>query len=1028
MIFIKKNKNKMINLKWQDTRELKYVRKGFKFMKRLGSTILAILFLLVTASSGLIFAQGDAVEPERPYEVFQDFEDMESQEDLGEFMGCSIDEVSQATLSLSADGGYQNSKAAKIEFTKISYWMEFLDPANDQNRYHAKKDGFSFWIKTDQPIDIRLYVYDEWREMECEPIALTAGEHFVQVPWTSVVDSEGGTVRKFTNNALNRVMLKVSGGVSGAGAIYIDEIGYYEAEEEPSEPAIPGEEYELMQDFEDMSSQEDLEDFMTVLIDEDSEAILSLAEGKGYLGSKAARIEYSCIKYWMNFLDPDADQGRYYAKGEGFSFWIKTDREIDVQLYVLDDWVDMHGERITLSPGEHFVQVPWSSVKGSDDETLTVDPENSLQRLKIKVFNSEDVSGNIYIDELGYYPKPEEPYVPAEPAQPYGVYQDFEEMNTQEDLDNFMMAEVDEDGELTLSLSEDGGYQNSKAAKIEYTRALWWMKFLDENYQAQHYIAAGDGFSIWLKTDNEIRIRLYVFDDWVEMRNDYITLTPGEHFVQFPWSDFKGVDDDGNEVTLKLGEDNTIQSIQIEVEGGISTPGTIYIDEIGYVNYEMPTEPEKPPLPDDESVVLFCATRGASPWPNIQGDPAYCDVFRVFDDPRFDFYFKLSLLEDFSKGGIFIYNNLTGEGDLEPADISYAYEKGYVRFWVKASAAKSFDVYFSAEGEVPSEKTTITVDEPNVWQEFRLPMSTFPFKNAKHAEKVYHFCISGKDVEGDAFGAGDVIKIAGIKVYSQEPEEIEVEDGLDNDPENNTLKYPVGTKDDSAILWFTDTTWPFDLSGGAGEITIEDESVLEGFDKIYKWVLGENFKNAYQGAHLYGDTADVTNYIDTAYLRFYVKSSKAGKIMLALKDDAYVAGPRFIVEIEKANEWTEVRIPLARFIGFQDIEYINSVFISDVYKPYSWSYGDDYDGEIINTGEGYLEAGDTLYFSPFIIKAGAGLVDDDDDDDDYDDEENGTKTPPTGEKSPLPLALVPFGISLIAGIPYKKIRRRSCQQ
>ena len=27
MIFIKKNKNKMINLKWQDTRELKYVRK-----------------------------------------------------------------------------------------------------------------------------------------------------------------------------------------------------------------------------------------------------------------------------------------------------------------------------------------------------------------------------------------------------------------------------------------------------------------------------------------------------------------------------------------------------------------------------------------------------------------------------------------------------------------------------------------------------------------------------------------------------------------------------------------------------------------------------------------------------------------------------------------------------------------------------------------------------------------------------------------------------------------------------------------
>jgi hypothetical protein len=781
-----------------------------------------------------------------------------------------------------------------------------------------------------------------------------------------------------------------------------------------------------------MESQEDLEGFMGCSIDGDSEATLSLSEDGGYQNSKAAKIEYNEIAWWMNFLDKNYEAPHYIAAGDGFSFWIKTSNEIRIRLYVFDDWVDMKSDYITLTPGEHFVQFPWSDFEGVDDDgnevTLKLGEDNTIQMIKIEVEGGISTPGTIYIDEIGYYSEPAEPSGPAVPDQPYGIYQNFESMNTQEDLDNFMMAAIDEDSQMTLTLSEDGGYQNSKAAKIEYNKIASWMNFLDENYQAQHYIAAGDGFSFWIKTSNEIRIRLYVFDDWVDMKSDYITLTPGEHFVQFPWSDFEGVDDDGNEVTLKLGEDNTIQMIKIEVEGGISTPGTIYIDEIGYVNYEMPTEPEKPPLPEDESVVLFCATRGASPWPNIQGDPAYCDVFRVFDDPRFDFYFKLSLLEDFSKGGIFIYNNLTGEGDLEPADISYAYEKGYVRFWVKASAAKSFDVYFSAEGEVPSEKTTITVDEPNVWQEFRLPMSTFPFKNAKHAEKVYHFCISGKDVEGDAFGAGDVIKIAGIKVYSQEPEEIEVEDGLDNDPENNTLKYPVGTKDDSAILWFTDTTWPFDLSGGAGEITIEDESVLEGFDKIYKWVLGENFKNAYQGAHLYGDTADVTNYIDTAYLRFYVKSSKAGKIMLALKDDAYVAGPRFIVEIEKANEWTEVRIPLARFIGFQDIEYINSVFISDVYKPYSWSYGDDYDGEIINTGEGYLEAGDTLYFSPFIIKAGAGLVDDDDDDDDYDDEENGTKTPPTGEKSPLPLALVPFGISLIAGIPYKKIRRRSCQQ
>ena len=77
MIFIKKNKNKMINLKWQDTRELKYVRKGFKFMKRLGSTILALFCWLRHQVN--IFA-GDSGEPHRMN--FEDFEDMGTQEDI----------------------------------------------------------------------------------------------------------------------------------------------------------------------------------------------------------------------------------------------------------------------------------------------------------------------------------------------------------------------------------------------------------------------------------------------------------------------------------------------------------------------------------------------------------------------------------------------------------------------------------------------------------------------------------------------------------------------------------------------------------------------------------------------------------------------------------------------------------------------------------------------------------------------------------------------------------------------------------
>mgnify|MGYP000843913594 FL=1 len=833
------------------------------------------------------------------------------------------------------------------------------------------------------------------------------------------------------------------------------------------EPEKP---YEVFQNFEDMSTQEDLEGFFTRLsFDEDSSATLSLSEDGGFEGSKAAQIVFDDLAYYSDIGDQEDVTNQYTATGEGLSFWLKTEQPTRFKLRILENWAGYDGEEISVEAGEHFVQIPWTSVK-SGDTSLTTDPENKLMRVRLEFLNDGDsgfLENTVLIDEIGYYSTPEpepsetEPPEPAEPEQPYGIYQNFEGMSSQEDLDAFMMVDIDEDSEVTLGLSEDGGFEGSKAAKIEYNQIGDWLNFLDENYQAQHFTASGEGFSFWIKTDNEIRVRLYIFDDWLDMFGEYITLSPGEHFVQVPWSTIKGTrtveDGDGNpiideetgeeeteEVALNQGSDNTIMMIKIQVfrEGNEKVPGTLYLDEIGYVNYEPPAPTTKPTLPEGESVVLFNATRGSSPWPCIQGDPVYCNVFKVEDDPRFDFYFKFSLLEDFSQGGMFIYNNLDGVGTMAAADISYGYEKGYVRFWVKASAAKSFSVYFSAEGEVPSAKTTVTVDEANVWQEVRIPLATFTFTNPMKAEKVFNFCVAGNDVDGEAFAAGDTLKIAGIKVYSQEPEDIEVEDGYDKDPEDIALKYPIGTDDDSEVIWYTDPSSPFDLSGGAGEVTVEDASDLDGFDQVFKWVLGEEFKTAYRGLYLYGDAVDVINYLDTAYLSFYVKSSKAGRIMLALNDDAYNYGQRHIVYVDKANEWVEVRVPIAKLVSFQDAEYISSIFISDAYRPYSWSY-ENYDGEIINTGEGYLEVGDTLYLSPFSIKAGAEVIDggnDDDDDDNDNDNENedkdktpigddGTKTPPTGVNSSLPFAAIPFSTLLISIAAYKKSKTKkySCQ-
>ena len=229
MIFIKKNKNKMINLKWQDTRELKYVRKGFKFMKRLGSTILAILVLLVTASSGLIFSQGDSGGT-TSCEIFEDFENMYTYADIEAFFPqFEFDEDSSVTLSLSEDGGYSGSKAAKIDCNPLAYYLSILDKEFETNRFYTKGEGLSFWLKTEQPTRFKLRILEDWDAYEGEEISVDAGEHFIRIPWSSVKSGENALATNPENKIMRLRLEFLNDGDSGflINTLYIDEIGYY---------------------------------------------------------------------------------------------------------------------------------------------------------------------------------------------------------------------------------------------------------------------------------------------------------------------------------------------------------------------------------------------------------------------------------------------------------------------------------------------------------------------------------------------------------------------------------------------------------------------------------------------------------------------------------------------------------------------------------------------------------------------------------------------------------------------------------
>ena len=146
---------------------------------------------------------------------------------------------------------------------------------------------------------------------------------------------------------------------------------------------------------------------------------MSLSEGLGYSGSKCAKFEYTQIVSWVNIGDQADSTNRYHAKADGFSFWIYTSRSIEVRLDVYDSWTEYETERMTIEPGQQFVQIPWTSVKRKNDPPISIvpnEPGNSLMRVRLSVFNDGTTGpGTFYLDDIGYYtasaPSPAEPVI-----------------------------------------------------------------------------------------------------------------------------------------------------------------------------------------------------------------------------------------------------------------------------------------------------------------------------------------------------------------------------------------------------------------------------------------------------------------------------------------------------------------------------------------------------------------------------------------------------------------------------------------
>ena len=841
--------------------------------------------------------------------------------------------------------------------------------------------------------------------------------------------------------------------------------------------------YTVVQDFEGMTEDKNVTDYYnSSSVELGCTGTLSLSADGGFGGSKAVKYVFSLnnLSSWGRI---NTNSNNLTLSGEGLSFWINVDQPMRIKALAWYNWVQYSHDLITLEPGDHFVQIPWGDFKGKEEwapyNDVVLEPNQPTKNLRIgfTIFPAADelTAGTAYIDQIGYVNQgqviptvattttestattttestattttesvattttttgPTEPHVDIEPGLPYGLHQGFESMTVDKDVqDYYEHSSVAENCTGTLSLSTNRGYKGSKAVQYDFSinEASSWGRI---DTQVANINSKADGLSFWINVDQPMRIKALAWYNWVQYSHDLITLEPGDHFIQIPWGDFKGKEEWApyNDVVLEPNQpDRNIRLgfmiHPVEVAEGEVCQGTLYIDEIGYINGEDTVTTPTPPRPDDAGDVLFYATKGVSPWPNLQGNPAYLNIFKVDDDPRFEFYHKMSILEDFKEGGLLFFNNVRGLNTIEYADISYGYEEGYVRFWVKASDTKSFSTCFTSTDDIPSSEYIVKIEEANVWQEVRIPLSEYTFSSPAFAKTARAFTVAGNHIGDEpGFEVGDTIKIADIKVYIGEPEDIEVPEGFDNDPENAALSYPVGTKDDSRILWQTDFDLDYVITDdGAGTLDIEDSDELEGFNQIYKFVVGSEFKRGYQGLYLYGEPGDIKDYLDTGYMSFFVKASKAGApLMFSLYDDAGSYGPRHIFYVDKANEWIEFRIPLKVLASFQDLEYINNIFLSDTYLPYTWSYENLVDEG--NPGDGYFREGDTLYFSPFFIKAGIDEADFNDDEDDEDDGTGGGKDKKggadTGDNSTLPIAIASFVTLSVCVASYKRIKAK----
>ena len=346
------------------------------------------------------------------------------------------------------------------------------------------------------------------------------------------------------------------------------------------------------------------------------------------------------------------------------------------------------------------------------------------------------------------------------------------------------------------------------------------------------------------------------------------------------------------------------------LDGESFAPGTTF-RIAGFAIYsQVPPDIAGPDDGDGEDIpdVIYIGSKIGG-WSN--GNAGALSRREIENDPRFDSCFLITF-KDLTDGYLGIGNSLDGV-TAASANVAQVKDTGYLRFWMKSDKAGR-SVTLNLEDSVTwglSHPVTITVRKSGAWEEVRIPLSDL-YKEAAGMTSIANIRLSLGELDASqAFQSGEQLKIAGLKIYSGEPEDMSQYDDLDSDIKE------IESKKIFATAWLSNG-WG---GGNPGPINRARISGDPRFDYCYVIHAADlNGDNScyllYSSLNGYAfNRVDLGDCMDTGYVRFWVRSEYVGrKFTVSLENaEPWAMTQPYMVTVQENNRWQEVRIPLAAF-------------------------------------------------------------------------------------------------------------------